>query len=68
MSSRAKPPRRKKETPAKSATSLPLAPPSGEVGYAGLCSEAQADGVPCAELGRRCELCERADPERLPPF
>lgn len=26
------------------------------------CPEAQADGVPCTELGRDCELCERAIP------
>lgn len=26
------------------------------------CPEAQADGVPCPELGRDCEDCERADP------
>jgi len=25
-----------------------------------LCAEAQADGVPCTELGRDCETCERA--------
>ena len=25
-----------------------------------LCSEAQADGVPCTEVGRTCEECERA--------
>ena len=25
-----------------------------------LCSEAQADGVPCTEVGRACEECERA--------
>ncbi|HEX5139083.1 MAG TPA: hypothetical protein VFY93_19090 [Planctomycetota bacterium] len=25
-----------------------------------LCPEAQADGVPCYELGRYCETCERA--------
>ena len=24
------------------------------------CPEAQADGVPCPELGRACEVCERA--------
>ena len=24
------------------------------------CPEAQADGVPCTELGRNCESCERA--------
>ena len=27
----------------------------------GLCAQAQADGVPCAELGRKCEECEKAD-------
>lgn len=32
----------------------------GEIGGTGLCPEAQADGVPCTELGRDCELCERA--------
>ena len=25
-----------------------------------LCADAQADGVPCFELGRDCETCERA--------
>lgn len=25
-----------------------------------LCPEAQADGVPCPELGRDCEICEHA--------
>ncbi len=25
-----------------------------------LCAEAQADGVPCTELGRDCPTCERA--------
>ena len=29
-------------------------------GGTGLCPEAQADGVPCTELGRDCEVCERA--------
>ena len=29
----------------------------------GLCPEAQADGVPCTELGRECEICERAYPK-----
>lgn len=28
------------------------------------CPEAQADGVPCTELGRNCEECERASPAR----
>jgi hypothetical protein len=27
---------------------------------AACCPEAQADGVPCTELGRDCEQCERA--------
>lgn len=25
-----------------------------------LCAEAQADGVPCTELGKDCEMCARA--------
>jgi len=29
-----------------------------------LCAEAQADGVPCVEMGRKCETCERAVRER----
>ncbi len=29
-------------------------------GPGGLCAEAQADGVPCTELGRDCETCRRA--------
>jgi hypothetical protein len=29
-------------------------------GGAGLCSDAQADGVPCTELGKDCEICDRA--------
>jgi len=31
-----------------------------DVGTGALCPEAQADGVPCTELGRDCETCERA--------
>lgn len=27
----------------------------------GLCAQSQADGVPCSELGRRCEECEKAE-------
>jgi hypothetical protein len=27
----------------------------------GLCAEGQADGVPCAETGKKCEECEKAD-------
>ncbi|MHC4548560.1 MAG: hypothetical protein ACYTEZ_07265 [Planctomycetota bacterium] len=26
------------------------------------CEQAQADGVPCTEVGRRCEICENAFP------
>jgi hypothetical protein len=26
----------------------------------GLCAEAQADGVPCSDVGRSCDVCERA--------
>jgi hypothetical protein len=29
-------------------------------GTGALCPEAQADGVPCFELGRDCEVCEHA--------
>lgn len=28
------------------------------------CAEAQADGVPCTELGRDCLACEKAEPLR----
>jgi len=28
-----------------------------------LCAEAQADGVPCYELGRDCDVCGKAAPE-----
>jgi len=31
-----------------------------------LCAEAQADGVPCYEVGRYCETCERARPAAGP--
>jgi hypothetical protein len=31
-----------------------------ESGPGALCAEAQADGVPCTELGRDCECCEKA--------
>lgn len=36
--------------------------PEDDWDLTGLCSEAQADGVPCFELGRHCETCERAAP------
>ena len=28
----------------------------------GLCPEAQADGIPCHEVGRECDTCGRAVP------
>jgi len=31
-----------------------------ESGPGALCAEAQADGVPCMEMGRDCETCRRA--------
>ena len=38
----------------------------------GLCAQAQADGVPCTELGRTCDICssagfDRASRERTRP-
>jgi len=27
------------------------------------CGEAQADGVPCEEMGNDCEDCDQAEPE-----
>ena len=30
-------------------------------GPGALCAEAQADGVPCTELGRDCEKCEKGE-------
>ena len=48
-----------KKTPAKKAR---LAGVAGEEWRgAGLCAMAQADGVPCTELGRKCEECEKAE-------
>ncbi len=38
-----------------------------EKGLGVLCPEAQADGVPCSELGRDCEVCEMAKPRPAPP-
>jgi hypothetical protein len=40
-----------------------VAEPASGLGV--LCCEAQADGVPCAEPGGRCEDCERAAQHRL---
>ena len=33
---------------------------AARTGTGALCPEAQADGVPCTELGRDCEQCEHA--------
>ncbi len=41
---------------------------ASEWATSGLCDEAQADGVPCAEPGRVCETCERAHLERKRPL
>jgi hypothetical protein len=35
---------------------------AAESGPGARCPEAQADGVPCAELGTDCEICGRAYP------
>jgi hypothetical protein len=43
-------PRKKDEMPAGQSPPWPL------------CEQAQADGVPCFELGRDCEICEHASP------
>jgi len=38
-------------------------PEAGErPGTGALCDQAQADGVPCFEIGRECETCEHAKP------
>lgn len=31
-----------------------------EAGTGALCAQAQADGVPCFEIGRACDTCEQA--------
>lgn len=31
-----------------------------ESGLGVLCPDAQADGVPCSEIGRDCETCDKA--------
>ncbi len=36
-------------------------------GVTWLCEEAQADGVPCYEVGRECDVCGKARPEEPPP-
>ena len=42
----------------------PSGAPTRETGTGALCPEAQADGVPCMEVGRDCEICEKAERER----
>ena len=37
-------------------------PTCEEIIGTGSCPQAQADGVPCTELGRACEICEAARP------
>ena len=41
-----------------------VAPPAPEWPSAGLCADAQADGVPCSEPGRLCEQCDRGPKQR----
>jgi hypothetical protein len=38
----------------------------GEWEGTGLCEQAQADGVPCYEVGRSCDACGRARPANSP--
>jgi hypothetical protein len=45
----------------KRATPAAAWPTEKEWRQSGLCSEAQADDIPCTALGRNCEICERAD-------
>jgi len=33
---------------------------AGDWSCTGLCPEAQADGVPCTEVGRSCDICGHA--------
>jgi hypothetical protein len=43
--------------------SQPQDPQGGDTpGSGALCPEAQADGVPCFEIGKDCEVCEKATP------
>lgn len=41
-------------------TRQPPKPPHPLEDLMAYCPEAQADGVPCPSLGRKCEICERA--------
>ena len=47
------------DVPCDSTRDLRVGASAGKTGGP-LCAEAQADGVPCYELGRDCETCERA--------
>jgi hypothetical protein len=44
----------------KSPLPVPRENPTLPTGTGALCAEAQADGVPCTELGRDCEICGKA--------
>jgi len=50
---------KKKDTPDATAET-----PAGRErpGSGALCDQAQADGVPCFEIGKECETCEHAKP------
>jgi hypothetical protein len=43
-------------------------PQTPEWAGTGLCAEAQADGVPCQESGRSCDVCVRRLPARVLPL
>jgi hypothetical protein len=48
-----------KETPTpEEPEETPVVTPAWD--QSGLCPQAQADGVPCTEVGRKCEICEEA--------
>lgn len=40
----------------------PKPDPEERPGSGALCDQAQADGVPCFEIGRECETCEHVKP------
>ncbi len=53
-------PEPKRAQPRAPEKAVPKAPPEPRWDPELLCSEAQADGVPCTEVGRACAECERA--------
>ncbi len=61
-------PKKKKKNAAGPRSTTPIRSsvkqPPCETGTGALCAEAQADGVPCFELGRECATCERAREDR----